>query len=68
MSIFCTNCGKENSEEDKYCIFCGRLLDKPEIQSIPPVVLTPPSPEPSTQPIPAPLVSEGSGFEIAGDL
>jgi uncharacterized membrane protein YvbJ len=28
--VFCTECGKENEEDAKYCSECGNTLDRPD--------------------------------------
>ncbi len=42
MKCFCTYCGKENSADDNYCIWCGKRLEKeayPEKVSVTGVML-----------------------------
>ncbi len=46
---FCTNCGKEVAESDRFCSNCGFQLKQSEVQEVQqPVVVN--APEPSVQP------------------
>ena len=46
--MYCPRCGKQNTENVKWCCFCGALMEAPEPAHVPPPVQA----EPERPPVP----------------